>query len=137
MTREAGEAKSERKVWELVRREGKIWTRVNEDIKAEEWKEYLMELLSGVENRVIRGKGRTRESQEEADLEEEEVRRMIEAMKDGKAMEIDGIPNEAWKYGEEMKKWAGACAIGFGRGKTSQKNGKRGSYCQSRKKEEE
>lgn len=35
----------------------------------------------------------------EEELEREEVRRVIKKLKDGKAMESDGIPNKVWKYG--------------------------------------
>jgi len=32
------------------------------------------------------------------DLEKEEVRRVLEGLKDGKALGVDGVPNEMWKY---------------------------------------
>jgi len=41
--REVREAKTERKVWELVNKKRKRRRRINEDIKMEEWKKYFME----------------------------------------------------------------------------------------------
>jgi len=35
------------------------------------------------------------------DVDLNEVRNVIRKLKDGKAMGEDGIPNKAWKYGEE------------------------------------
>lgn len=43
--REIGEAKTERKVWELINRVRKRRKKINEDINLEEWKEYFMELM--------------------------------------------------------------------------------------------
>ncbi|XP_024884283.1 trichohyalin-like [Temnothorax curvispinosus] len=105
MIREIGEAKTEGKVWELIGRVRKRRRRVNEEIKPEEWKEYFMELMGGVENRVVKGEG-DRSRQEEEEIGLEEIRNVIKKLKTGKAISNDGIPNEAWKYGgEEMVKW--------------------------------
>lgn len=39
-------------------------------------------------------------------LGREEIRRAIDRGKDNKAVEIDGVPSEVWKYeGEELEKW--------------------------------
>jgi len=36
----------------------------------------------------------------------EEVKRALKRIKDGKAMGLDGIPEEAWKYsGERLERW--------------------------------
>lgn len=44
---------------------------------------------------------------EEEDISREEVRRVIGRVKKRKAMGIDGLPNEVWKYGgERMVEWA-------------------------------
>ncbi|XP_024877677.1 histone-lysine N-methyltransferase, H3 lysine-79 specific-like [Temnothorax curvispinosus] len=102
MIREIGEAKTEGKVWELIGRVRKRRRRVNEEIKPEEWKEYFMDLMGGVENRVVKGEG-DRSRQEEEEIGLEEIRNVIKKLKTGKAIGNDGIPNEAWKYGgEEM-----------------------------------
>ncbi|XP_024891322.1 trichohyalin-like, partial [Temnothorax curvispinosus] len=105
MIREIGEAKTEGKVWELIGRVRKRRRRVNEEIKPEEWKEYFIDLMGGVENRVVKGEGNgSRQEEEEIGLEE--IRNVIKKLKTGKAIGNDGIPNEAWKYGEEeMVKW--------------------------------
>lgn len=43
---------------------------------------------------------------EEPDLERVEINSVISKLKDDKAMGIDGIPNEVWKYGgEEIREW--------------------------------
>ncbi|XP_024875210.1 ABC transporter F family member 4-like [Temnothorax curvispinosus] len=105
MIREIGEAKTEGKVWELIGRVRKRRKRINEEIKMEEWKEYFMELMGGMENRVVKGEGGGSRQREE-EIELEEVRNVIKKLKAGKAIGNDGIPNEAWKYGgEEMEKW--------------------------------
>lgn len=48
-----------------------------------------MELLEGVKSRVVRGQG-GRGSQ---------IKKALRGMRDGKAMGIDKIPGELWKYG--------------------------------------
>ncbi|XP_077273093.1 uncharacterized protein LOC143903409 [Temnothorax americanus] len=102
--REIGEAKTEGKVWELISRVRKKRKRINEKIKMKEWREYFMELMGGMENKVLKGEGR-RNRQKEEKIELEEVRNVIKKLKAGKAIGNDGIPNEAWKFGgEEMEK---------------------------------
>lgn len=51
----------------------------------------------GVEWRVRRG--RTRIWDEEEEISREELRKVMNRLKNGKAMGGDGIPNEVWKYG--------------------------------------
>ncbi|XP_071582205.1 uncharacterized protein [Temnothorax nylanderi] len=68
----------------------------------EEWKEYFMELMGGMENKVVKGDGGGNRHEEE-EIELEEVRNVIKKLKTGKAIGRDGIPNEVWKFGgEEM-----------------------------------
>ena len=74
---------------------------MDDKIKKEEWKEYFMGLLGGVENRVRMGGEGNRRKGEEEGISKEEVRRVVRSLKEGKAMGGDGIPNEAWKYGGE------------------------------------
>jgi len=83
---------------EIVNRERKRKKEINVNIRKEEWREYFMRLMGDGEDRVIRGKGRAEEELiEEEELSREEVNRMIEGLKTGKAMGVDGIPNEMWK----------------------------------------
>jgi len=104
MIREIGKANTEAKVWKLIGRIRKR-RRINEEIKMEEWKEYFMELMGGMDGRVIRGDGGTK-MQGEEEIEVNEIRNAIGRLEIGKAIGSDGIPNEAWKYGgEEMEKW--------------------------------
>ncbi|XP_071572354.1 uncharacterized protein [Temnothorax nylanderi] len=105
MIREIEEARTEGEVWKLIGRARKRRKRVNEEIKQEEWKEYFMELMGGMENRVVKGEG-DGNRQEEEEIELEEVRNVIKKLKTGKAIGNDGILNEAWKYGgEKMVNW--------------------------------
>jgi len=78
----------------------------------EEWKEFCIGLLEGVNNRVVNNR---MERERERVVKEEEVKRslsrkeVLEAvnkLKDGKAMGLDSIPEEAWRYGEEkVREW--------------------------------
>lgn len=87
-------------------KEGKKEKRkINGEIGKEKWKEYFMGLLGGVEGKVVRGSENRREGRGEKEIGLEEVRKSIKGLKDKKAMEIDEIPNEVWKYGgEEIEK---------------------------------
>jgi len=42
-----------------------------------------------------------RRTEEEEGIRREEIERVVRGLKEGKAMGIDGIPNEVWKYGGE------------------------------------
>jgi hypothetical protein len=66
-----------------------------------------MDLLGGVEGRVMMGKRRGGgKGEEERELSRKEIKEALKKMKEGKAMGIDGILGEAWKYGgEELEKW--------------------------------
>nr|XP_046472570.1 uncharacterized protein LOC124214348 [Neodiprion pinetum] len=105
--KEAAEARTESKVWEIVNRERKKWKRVNEEIGEHEWREYFMGLLGGVENKVIEGGGTAnRKGNGEEELQREEIRKVIGKLRDGKAPGGDGIVSEVWRYGgEEMEQW--------------------------------
>lgn len=55
-----------------------------------------------------RGVGRKRAKDEEPGISEEEVDRVLEKLKDSKAMCEDGIPNKVWKYeGRAVRNWIG------------------------------
>ncbi|KMQ85710.1 hypothetical protein RF55_15573 [Lasius niger] len=75
--REAGEAKIENKVWELINRERRKRKGVDEGIQVEEWKEHFMGLLGGVEERVMRGQERRGRREKEQDIEWEEDDKQI------------------------------------------------------------
>lgn len=59
--KEAAEAKSENKVWEIVNKERKRKKKISEEIEIRDWKEYFMNLLGGVERRVIKGRSGSEE----------------------------------------------------------------------------
>lgn len=70
-----------------------------------DWKEYFRNLLGGVERRVVMGGKRKRKREGEKIISREEVRRVTKKLKEKKAMGMDGVPNEVWKYkGEKMVK---------------------------------
>lgn len=50
------QAKTEREVWEMMNK-GRKKGGINESIREEEWNEYFMRLLEGVEERVMRRDG--------------------------------------------------------------------------------
>lgn len=104
---EKSEGSKKGEVWEVVNRKRKKRRRVNEGIKMKEWREHFMRLLGGVEIRVIRGEKRGRTmGEEEEEISVEEIRKAGARIRDGKAMELDDIPGEVWKYGgEEIVKW--------------------------------
>lgn len=94
--------KKETEVWRYInsRRSEREWK--DNSIGKEVWRKHFMELLEGVENLdndreeyLNEEKG---ESEGEAELEEEEIRRVVKNMKKKKAAGVDGIPMEAWKY---------------------------------------
>lgn len=130
--RKAMKVRREDEVWEIVNRERRGRRRVNEGIRIEEWREYFMELLGGVEGKVVR---RYRHRRGEEDGEEgigrEEFRRAMGRLRNGKAARIDEIPGEAWKYGggKDWKSGHGNFVIKYGRERGDQRSGKRGSLC--------
>ncbi|XP_011688391.1 PREDICTED: uncharacterized protein LOC105450305 [Wasmannia auropunctata] len=104
--RKAEEARTEGQVWEIVNRERKKWKGINKDIGMDEWEEYFRNLLGGVESRVVKGEGRGGRMEEESVLGKEEIASVLGRIKKGKAMGVDGVPGEVWKYGEEeVKEW--------------------------------
>lgn len=75
----------------------------------------------------MRGMRRGEEGEGEEDISMEEVRRMTRKLKERKAMEIDGLPNEVWKYGGEgmVKSGYGGYVGEFGKGRDGRMNGRR------------
>ena len=92
----------EGKVWEILRRERGRRKKVNGSIQMEEWKRHFMEVLGGREERVGREWGKeTRNREQVEEIGVEEVREILKELKKGKAVGVDGMPNEAWMYGGE------------------------------------
>jgi len=90
----------------LINRERKKWSGINKDIKMEEWEDYFKKILGGVEWRVVWGEKGERRTEEEEGIRREEIEKIVRGLKVGKAMGIDGVPNEVWKYGgEETVDW--------------------------------
>ncbi|KMQ90928.1 axoneme-associated protein [Lasius niger] len=90
----------------MVRRERRRKKRANENIKMEEWDRYFRNLLGGVDEKVVRGMGRGIRRDEEREISKKEIRAVIRRQKDNKAIGMDEIPAEVWKYGgEKMEDW--------------------------------
>lgn len=94
--------KKETEVWRYInsRRSEREWK--DNSIGKEVWRKHFMKLLEGVENldndREEYLNEERGESEGEAELEEEEIRRVVKNMKKKKAAGVDGILMEAWKY---------------------------------------
>lgn len=71
---------------------------MNEKIRMKEWYEHFRRLLSGMGERVVRGRVRE-EGDEKSEIEREKMRKITRSLKWGKAAGSDGIPEEIWKYG--------------------------------------
>lgn len=85
-----------------MNRERRGRRRINEGIRIEEWRKYFMELLGGVEGKVVKGyRDRREEEDREESIGREEFRRAMGMLRNGKVVGIDEIPGEAWKYGGE------------------------------------
>lgn len=101
--------RNEKDIWEIVIRGRKKRRVVNEGIEAEEWRDYFMELLGGIDYRVVGGDGEGRKQEEGMDKEEinrMELKEVTRNIKVGKTTGRDGIPGEVWKYGgEELEEW--------------------------------
>ncbi|EZA50989.1 hypothetical protein X777_10537 [Ooceraea biroi] len=113
LLKEARKARTQKQVWEVINKERRKKEELNKEIKMEEWDEYFMGMLGGVEGRIRLGGGRRRwmewegeeeeggrgGGEEEGDIEWEEIREVIGKLKRGKAAGEDGIQNEAWIWG--------------------------------------
>ncbi|XP_039312991.1 uncharacterized protein LOC120359478 [Solenopsis invicta] len=102
--REAEEARSVGQVWRIVNRERKKWKGIDREIKMKDWEEYFKRLMGGTESRVMGGVGREERLEGESELNRGEI--VLRKIKEGKAIGMDGVPGEAWKYGgEEIDEW--------------------------------
>lgn len=104
--------KNTTQVWSFInkRRKKKEWKAA--DISKEAWRKHFMNLLEGetigqedeprmsreTEEETIRRRG----EQTEGQVEEEEIRDAIRKLKKRKAVGVDGIPMEAWKFGGDV-----------------------------------
>ncbi|KYM96256.1 hypothetical protein ALC62_13072 [Cyphomyrmex costatus] len=95
----------EAEVWRYInrKRERKVW--IENNIGKEDWCDYFMELLEGSKEEVkIPTRSYSGEEQTDDTVSEEEIGKALYRLKLGKAVGIDGIPTEAWKYsGEERE----------------------------------
>ncbi|KZC05357.1 hypothetical protein WN55_05906 [Dufourea novaeangliae] len=99
--REVEKARTEGGIWQIINREKRRRAITNEDITPKEWKSYFVRTLGGVERKAGRGDKEGRDEDDEAGIGREEIRKIIRALKEKKAVGVDEIPNEAWKHGGE------------------------------------
>lgn len=92
--RKVAEAKRESDVWEVVNRERKKRKKVSREIEMREWKKYFMELLGGIEERVVRGGEGKKRAGGEKDISREEIKGVLRKIKERKATGMDKIPGE-------------------------------------------
>jgi len=79
------EVRNESEVWELLNKERKRRKGINENIEIEEWKEFFMRLLGGVEGRVVIEKekeGWGREN-DEMRVSRKEMKETLRKLKEG------------------------------------------------------
>jgi len=77
--------------------------------------------LRKMEGRVILGEERKRERMgEEKELSREKISEVLWMLKEKKAMGVDGIPGEAWRYGDEKE--CGGFVMRFGRREDGRRN---------------
>ncbi|XP_070522902.1 golgin subfamily A member 6-like protein 22 [Cardiocondyla obscurior] len=102
--KEVEQAKTKGDVWKIVNKGRKERRGVDEKIEIREWKEYFRGVLGGIEWRVGGEVERSKEEDEEKEMEREEFEKVIKKLKKGKAAGSDDIENEIWREeGEEVK----------------------------------
>lgn len=89
---DAEKAKTDRKEWEIE--------------STDKRRKYFMRLLEGKESGKVKTQTVGRKKDKEEELQRKEISDVIKRLKEGKIGGIDGIPNEAWKYGGEgIEEW--------------------------------
>lgn len=81
--REVGRVRTEGEIWKVIRKQRGGKKRVNEGIKEKKWKEYFMNLMGGIEDRMKGGK-RKAGGRVEDELERDEVEAVLRGLKKGK-----------------------------------------------------
>lgn len=85
-----------------------------------------MRLLGGMEDKIVREKGNDRRGKDEdEEISEEEVKRVITKLKDGKAAKINGIPNEVVIWGRDDRGMGQGFVTGSGKEKSGWRDKKR------------
>jgi len=70
--REAEQVRRESDVWDIVNKGRKRRKEIDDGIEEEEWKEYFMRVLGGVDHKIRKGEWREREG-EEREISKEEI----------------------------------------------------------------
>jgi len=74
-----------------------------------------------MEGKIVRRKG----GSERKEMSREEVRKMIRKLKDRKAITMDKVPKEVWKYGRRWGRGYGEYVMKCGKVEDGRRNGKR------------
>lgn len=91
--------KKETDIWKYINRTRNKRENTENKIKKEVWRQHFMDLLEGKEEDGVTEGGKQREEMgQEKMLEEEEIMTAVRKMKLKKAVGVDGIPMEAWRY---------------------------------------
>lgn len=89
----------------VINKDRKRRKRVNEGTDMDKWKNYFMELLRVWRKGAERGEEREGKDGEE-ELRKKEIGRVVRGLKERKAVGVEGLANEIWKYtGEEVEEW--------------------------------
>lgn len=92
--------KHETQVWKFINKHRKKRDLKGNSIGKEEWVEHFTLLLEGSREKKI-GEKREAVDEEEGTLDAREIYQTIKNLRKGKAAGCDGIPNEAWMYGNQ------------------------------------
>lgn len=103
--------KNKEEIWRYINKKRDKRLSMGNNIRKKEWRRHFMELLDEAKIEEMKVKGKEKEevarSEEEAEIGEVEIWRVIKKIKKKKAAGVDGIPTEAWIYAGEglTKKW--------------------------------